>query len=102
MTKEQGYMTEECCYKSKECGYMRRSLAILASLTAPTRGAMQQMLQVCDDYAVKYNISFSTDPNPSKSKSKCIFFVGNKKNMVKSAPLVLAGRELPWAGQLKS
>ena len=65
-------------------------------LTAPTRGAMQQMLQVCDDYAVKYNISFSTDPNPSKSKSKCIFMVGNKKNMLKPAPLLLAGRELPW------
>ena len=65
-------------------------------LVAPTRGAMQQMLQVCDDYAVKYNISFSTDPNPSKSKSKCIFMVGDRKNMVKPAPLMLAGRELPW------
>ena len=34
------------------------------------------------DYAVKYNISFSTDPSPIKSKSKCIFMVGSKKNMV--------------------
>jgi hypothetical protein len=65
-------------------------------LVALIRGAMQQMLQVCDAYAVKYNISFSTDPCPSKSKSKCIFMVGNKKNLVKPAPLMLAGRELPW------
>ena len=65
-------------------------------LVAPTRGAMQQMLQVCDAYAVKYNISFSTDPSPSKSKSKCIFMVGNRKNLVKPDPLMLAGRELPW------
>ena len=27
---------------------------------APTRGAMQQMLQVCEDYAVEYNICFFT------------------------------------------
>ena len=65
-------------------------------LIAPTRGAMQQMLQVCEDYALRYNICFSTDPNPSKSKSKCIFMVGNRKNLVVPAPLILGGRELPW------
>ena len=47
-------------------------------------------------YAVEYNISFSIDPIPSKSKSKCIFMVGNNKNMVKPVPLMLGGRELPW------
>ena len=65
-------------------------------LIAPTRGAMQKMLEVCDTYAAAYNISFSTDPSPSKSKSKCIFMVGKKRNLVKPAPLMLAGRELPW------
>ena len=65
-------------------------------LIAPTRGAMQQMLKVCEDYAVEYNISFSIDPIPSKSKSKCIYMVGNNKAMVKPVPLMLGGRELPW------
>ena len=65
-------------------------------LIAPTRGAMQQMLQVCEDYALRYNIYFSTDPSPNKSKSKCIYMVGNKRNLVKPAPLILGGRELPW------
>ena len=35
-------------------------------------------------------------PCPSKSKSKCIYMVGSKKNMVRPAPLLLPGRELPW------
>ena len=65
-------------------------------LMAPTRGAMQMMLDKCQAYAAEHNIMFSTDPNPSKSKTKCIFVCGNKKNLVKPAPLSLCGRELPW------
>ena len=38
---------------------------------------MNQMLDVFDEYAQRYNISFGTDPNPAKSKSKCIFMVGD-------------------------
>ena len=65
-------------------------------LMAPNRRAMQSMLTTCEKYAVANNIMFSTDPNPSKSKSKCIFVCGNKKNLEKPAPLSLCGRELPW------
>ena len=65
-------------------------------LIAPTRGAMQLMLEVCENYAKTFNISFSTDPNPAKSKSKCIFMVGKSKNVTKPAALLLEGRELPW------
>ena len=61
-------------------------------LIAPTRGAMQQMLKVCDEYATRYNICFSTDPIPSKSKSKCIFMVGNRRNLAKPEPLILGGK----------
>ena len=65
-------------------------------LIAPTRGAMQQMLEVCEDYGQRYNISFSTDPNPAKSKSKCIFMVGERRNMTKPVNLMLGGTPLPW------
>ena len=65
-------------------------------LMAPTRGAMQAMLDKWEQYAIKNNIKFSTDPDPSKSKSKCIFVCGNKKNLPTPAPLTLCGRELPW------
>ena len=39
---------------------------------------------------------FSTDPNPNKSKSKCIFVCGSRKGLAKPASLTLYGRELPW------
>ena len=65
-------------------------------LVAPTRHAMQLMLAVCEKYAEQYNIKFSTDINPNKSKSKCIYMVGNKREMPKPAPLQLCGKDLPW------
>ena len=65
-------------------------------LVAPTRHAMQQMLALCENYAERYNIMFSTDVNPKKSKSKCIYMVGNARNIVKPVPLKLCGKDLPW------
>ena len=38
-------------------------------LMAPTRGAMQLMLNKCENYASEHNIMFSTDPSPRKSKT---------------------------------
>ena len=67
-------------------------------LMAPTRGAMQLMLSKCESYAAEHNIMFSTDPDPEKSKSKCIYVTGSRKNLARPAPLTLCGRELPWVG----
>ena len=68
-------------------------------LIAPCRQAMQLMLDQVQDFASRYNISFSTDPNPSKSKSKCIFVVGKRSGLDKPPPLKLCGRELPWVAR---
>ena len=65
-------------------------------LVAPSRHAMQQMIVVCENFAARYNICFSTDPNPEKSKTKCIFMIGNTRNLTRPAPLQLCGRDLPW------
>ena len=65
-------------------------------LIAPTRHAMQQMLAVCEEFAGVYNIRFSTDDNPVKSKTKCIFMVGKALNVRKPVPLKLCGKNLPW------
>ena len=65
-------------------------------LMAPSRPAMQAMLRKCEDYAAKNNIMFSTDPDPGKSKTKCILVCGNNKNLAKPASLTLCGRDLPW------
>ena len=50
---------------------------------------MQKMLLEMEAFAEELNIVFSTNPLPSKSKSKCIFVVGKKTNLVKPAPLIL-------------
>ena len=55
-------------------------------LIAPTRSAMQRMLLEMENFAADSNVVFSTDPVPSKSKSKCIYIVG-KRNLAKPAPL---------------
>ena len=65
-------------------------------LIAPCQQAMQLMLDQVEDFAGRYNISFSTDPDPKKSKSKCIFVVGKRRGLSKPAPLTLCGDQLPW------
>ena len=47
-------------------------------LMAPSRDAMAAMLKVCEQYADRLNLFFSTDVDPSKSKSKCIFMTGTR------------------------
>ena len=65
-------------------------------LLAPTRDGMQIMLDTCDRFARRNNLQFSTDPNPAKSKSKCIFMIGRNRHLAKPLPLLLDGKELPW------
>ena len=71
-------------------------------LIAPCRQAMQMMLDKVEAFATEYNIYFSTDPDPRKSKSKCIFMVGNRLNLSKPSPLILCGNPLPWVEKVMS
>ena len=43
-------------------------------LLAPVRSVLQEMLTICQEYGEKHNLVYSTDPNPVKSKTKCLFF----------------------------
>ena len=65
----------------------------------PTRCAMQRMLVEIEAFAAEFNITFSTDPVASKSKTKCLYIVGNRRHLRKPAPLILCGRELPYVRQ---
>ena len=65
-------------------------------LLAPTRDAMQMMLDTCHRFASRFNLTFSTDPNPEKSKTKCIFVCGRAVAREKPVNLVLGGEQLPW------
>ena len=65
-------------------------------LLAPSRAAMQLMLEVCQEFGVRNNLQYSTDPDPVKSKTKCLFMCGKLGNTVYPAPLLLHDMELPW------
>ena len=64
-------------------------------LLAPSRAALQQMLKVTEQFAKEKNIVFSTNDDPAKSKSKCVWFNG-KTTTNYPVPLQLNGRSLPW------
>ena len=73
------------------CGYADDLI-----LLAPLRSVLQEMVKVCQEYGEEHNLVFSTDPNPTKSKTKCIYFCGRMKNVKYPAPVQLYNKELPW------
>ena len=64
-------------------------------LLCPSRSGLQNMLEIAEEYAKDHKISFSTDVNPSKSKTKGIIFT-NKQVEDNPDPLILNGTPLPW------
>ena len=73
------------------CGYADDLI-----LMAPVRSVLQEMLTVCQEYGRRHNLVFSTDPNPAKSKTKCVYFCGRVKDVVYPPPVKLDGKYLPW------
>ena len=56
-------------------------------LMSPSRSAMAKRLNICEDYSNRLNLIFSTDVDPSESKSKSIFMTGPRLRKVqKPAP----------------
>ena len=68
-------------------------------LLAPSLHALQEMLQICEEYAQSHNLRFSTDKNPNKCKTKCLAFFN--KNPQPLVPLKLCGNPLPWVTSAK-
>ena len=58
------------------------------------------MLETSEDYGKQHNIYFSTNPNPNKSKTKCVLF---HKQKLTTYPknLLLNGNPLPWVKSFK-
>ena len=69
-------------------------------LISPSRKGLQNMLDLASKYVTDHNITFSTNPDPSKSKSKGIVF-SRKKIAFEPKPLTLNNDELPWVNQAK-
>ena len=43
-------------------------------LLSPSRSGLQAMVNICNDYISRRNLKFGTDPNPKKSKTKCMIY----------------------------
>ena len=57
-------------------------------LLAPNREVLQSMLVVCQSYAREHNLVFSTDPVPSKSKTKYMYLCGRMGQVKYPAPVL--------------
>ena len=64
-------------------------------LICPSRSGLQNMLGSAERYANSHKISFSTNINPTKSKTKGIIFT-NKETKADPEPVLLNGNPLPW------
>ena len=67
-------------------------------LLSPSLDALQESLITCETYAKDHNLQFSTDAIPSKSKTKCIAFVKDKREI---KHMILCGNKLLWVDNIK-
>ena len=67
-------------------------------LLAPSLNALQDMLATCEEYALSHNLQFSTDPNPTKCKTKLMAFLKKPRQLPN---LMLCGNPLPWVNEIK-
>ena len=70
-------------------------------LLSASRSGLQCMVDMCEKFTRKKNLKFSTNPNPDKSKTKCIVFSKKTKDLKDVAPIMLNNDPLPWVQQVK-
>ena len=61
-------------------------------MLAPSISALNSMISIAETYFTEHGLSFSTDPNPRKLKTKCISWLKDKRNL---PYIVLCGNKLP-------
>ena len=66
-------------------------------LLAPSLSALKSMISIAESYFIDHGLSFSTDPNPRKSKTKCISWL---KDKITLPDIVLCGNKLPWVDKI--
>ena len=79
--------------------YGALALADDVILLATNLQSLQDMIRICEEHAKEYELTFSTDPDPSKSKTVCLAF--NDKKWKDLPKMKLNGDELPWKEQHK-
>jgi len=69
-------------------------------LISPSRSGLQAMLSECEEYAEKFNFTFSTNIDPVKSKTKCIIFSSKENTRIGIDKIKLNGTPLPWENEV--
>ena len=62
---------------------------------------LQVLVDICSRFAAKKNLKFGTDKNIEKSKTKCIAFHKNPKEISNLRKVLLDGNPLPWVHSVK-
>ena len=68
-------------------------------LLSVNRSGLQALVNICQEFASERNLTFGTNDNPAKSKTKCIVFT-KKKCSSDPAPIFLDGKALPWVNKI--
>ena len=70
-------------------------------LLSGSRTGLQELVKICEKFAAKKALKFSTNENPEKSKTKCIIFSRKSVDYRQVAPIMLNDNALPWVAQVK-
>ena len=66
-------------------------------LLSPTVSGLQQMITITESYSNSHGLKFSTDQDPSKSKTKCISWMHRPRPLPR---MRLCGNLLPWVRKI--
>ena len=67
-------------------------------LLSPTLDGLQNMLNIREQYAKEHNLSFSTNENINKCKTKCMAFTKKERDL---RSMMLCGNSLPWVKSMR-
>ena len=96
LIKELRRNRDECWINNRFVG-----IAVYADdivLLSPSLDGLQNMVDTCSAYGKQYHLTFSTNENPTKSKTKCMAFLKSERSL---RNVTLNGKELPWISSIK-
>ena len=64
---------------------------------APTYSSLVGMMSIIEDFCNEHGLTFSTNKNPQKSKTKCIAWLNDKRSL---PDIELNGSKIPWVNKI--
>ena len=70
-------------------------------LLSPSRTGLQEMVKICENFAIATKLKFSTNIRINKCKTKCLIFSKERINYNEITPILLNELPLPFVKDLK-